>query len=100
MKYRVQPNDREKTMRESDFIVSKTDLQGRIAYGNRIFIEFSGYTEAEPPGAQHDIIRHPDMPCGVFKFLRDTLQAEKLGRPACAACFPTRWSEPSGRSNR
>lgn len=87
MKYRVQPNDREKTMRESDFIVSKTDLKGRITYGNRIFIEFSGYTEAELPGAQHNIIRHPDMPRGVFKFLWDTLQAEKLSRPAC----PARW---------
>ncbi len=77
MKYSVQPNDREKTMRESDFIVSKTDLKGRITYGNRIFIEYSGYTEAELLGAQHNIIRHPDMPRGVFKFLWDTLGAEK-----------------------
>lgn len=77
MKYRVQPNSREKLMRENDFIVSKTDPKGRITYGNRIFIEFSGYSEEELLGAPHNIIRHPDMPRGVFKFLWDTLGAEK-----------------------
>lgn len=64
-------------MREHDFIVSKTDLKGRIIYGNRIFIEFSGYSEEELLGAPHNIIRHPDMPRGVFKFLWDTLHAGK-----------------------
>ena len=64
-------------MRENDFIVSKTDTKGRITYGNRIFIEFSGYSEEELLGTQHNIIRHPDMPRGVFKFLWDTLGAEK-----------------------
>lgn len=77
MKYKVEPNSREKVMRENDFIVSKTDLKGRITYGNRIFIEYSGYTEEELLGAPHNIIRHPDMPRGVFKFLWDTLAAEK-----------------------
>lgn len=60
-------------MREEDFIVSKTDLKGRIAYCNRIFIEFSGYSEHELLGAQHNIIRHPDMPRGVFKLLWDVV---------------------------
>ena len=77
MKYSVQPSSREKLMRENDFIVSKTDLKGAITYGNRIFIEFSGYTEAELLGKPHNIIRHPDMPRGVFKFLWDTLHAKK-----------------------
>lgn len=75
MKNRVQPTDVERLMREDDFIVSKTDLKGRITYGNRIFIEFSGYTEAELLGAQHNIIRHPDMPRGVFRLLWDTISA-------------------------
>ena len=77
MKYKVQPTDREKVMREDDFIVSKTDLKGRITYGNRIFIEYSGYSEQELLGAPHNIIRHPDMPRGVFKFLWDTLAQKK-----------------------
>lgn len=77
MKNTIRPTQVERTMREGDFIVSKTDLKGRITYGNRIFIEFSGYSEAELLGAQHNIIRHPDMPRGVFKFLWDTLEAEE-----------------------
>ena len=68
------PTKTERVMREDDFLVSKTDLKGRITYGNRIFIEYSGYSEAELLGAQHNIVRHPDMPRGVFKFLWDTLQ--------------------------
>jgi PAS domain S-box-containing protein len=77
MKYKVQPSSLEKVMRESDFIVSKTDLKGRIIYGNRIFIEFSGFSESELLGAPHNLIRHPDMPRGVFKFLWDTLEQKK-----------------------
>ena len=75
MKNRIEPTSNEKVMRENDFIVSKTDIKGRITYGNEIFIEFSGYSEAELLGAQHNIIRHPDMPRGVFKFLWDSIAA-------------------------
>ena len=73
MKYKQEPTRQERVMREDDFIISKTDLKGRITYCNRIFIEFSGYSEAELLGAQHNIVRHPDMPRGVFQFLWDTL---------------------------
>jgi len=75
MKNPITPTSLEKVMREDDFIVSKTDLKGRITYGNRIFIEFSGYSEQDLLGAQHNIIRHPDMPRAVFKLLWDTIQA-------------------------
>lgn len=75
MKNSITPTAVEKVMREDDFIVSKTDLKGRITYGNRIFIEFSGYEEAELLGSQHNIIRHPDMPRAVFKLLWDTIQS-------------------------
>ncbi|RFO95074.1 aerotaxis receptor Aer [Rhodoferax lacus] len=64
-------------MREDDFLVSKTDLKGRITYGNRIFIEYSGYSEAELLGRQHNIVRHPDMPRGVFQFLWHTLESKQ-----------------------
>ncbi len=73
MKGKAVPNSREKRMRENDFIVSKTDTKGRITYGNEIFIEFSGYSEEELLGTQHNVIRHPDMPRGVFKFLWDNI---------------------------
>ncbi len=67
MKNRVQPTMTEKLMREEDFIVSKTDLKGCISYCNRTFQEFSGYPEHVLLGAPHNIIRHPDMPRGIFK---------------------------------
>jgi PAS domain S-box-containing protein len=81
MKYSVQPTTIEKVMREDDFIVSKTDVKGRITYANRIFMEYSGFTEQELLGAPHNIIRHPDMPRGVFKLLWDTVQS---GNEICA----------------
>lgn len=74
MKRNITPTSVERVMREDDFIVSMTDLKGRITYGNRIFIEFSGYSETELLGAQHNIIRHPDMPRAVFKLLWDKIQ--------------------------
>ena len=74
MKQPITPTAVERVLRDDDFIVSKTDLKGRITYGNRIFIEFSGYPERELLGVQHNIIRHPDMPRAVFKLLWDTLQ--------------------------
>jgi PAS domain S-box-containing protein len=73
----IAPVHSERVMREDDFLVSKTDLKGRITYGNRTFIEYSGYSEAELLGHQHNIVRHPDMPRGVFKFLWDTLEARQ-----------------------
>lgn len=73
----IVPNSKERKMREGDFIVSKTDTRGIITYGNLIFIEFSGYTEAELLGSQHNIIRHPDMPRSAFKLAWDTIQSGK-----------------------
>ena len=73
----IVPTQQERVMREDDFLVSKTDLKGRVVYGNQIFIEFSGYQEKELLGQQHNIVRHPDMPRGVFKFLWDTIQQKQ-----------------------
>lgn len=75
MKRSITPTSIERVMREEDFIVSMTDLKGRITYGNRTFIEFSGYSEAELIGTQHNIIRHPDMPRAVFQLLWDKIQS-------------------------
>lgn len=63
-----------KEMKKDDFIVSKTDLKGRITYVNKIFMEMGEYTEAELLGKPHSIIRHPDMPKSVFKLLWDMVK--------------------------
>jgi PAS domain S-box-containing protein len=75
MKHKVTPTQVEKAIRDEDFLVSKTDPKGRITYGNRAFIELSGYSEAELLGSQHNIIRHPDMPRAVFKLLWERIQS-------------------------
>lgn len=72
----VRPTGREVTFGESELIVSKTDLKGRITYCNDVFCRIAGYRESELLGAPHSIIRHPDMPRCVFKLLWDTIQAK------------------------
>ncbi len=73
----IVPTRVEREMRENDFIVSKTDPKGIITYCNPIFIEFSGYQEEDLLGAQHNIIRHPEMPRSAFKLVWDTIQGGK-----------------------
>ncbi|MFK5984214.1 MAG: PAS domain-containing protein [Pseudomonadota bacterium] len=77
MKSKIIPTSVEKKLNDNDFIVSKTDNKGRITYCNQIFIDMSGYTEAELIGQQHNIIRHPDMPRAVFHLLWQTLEQGK-----------------------
>ena len=65
----------EKHFDADDIIVSKTDLTGKITYGNRTFFRLAGLTEAECLGVQHNLIRHPHMPRAVFELLWKTLEA-------------------------
>jgi PAS domain S-box-containing protein len=58
----------------AEIIVSKTDPRGVITYVNDVFVRVSGYSEAELLGAPHRILRHPQMPRGVFKLLWDTIK--------------------------
>lgn len=68
-----------KEMKKNDFIVSKTDLKGRITYVNKIFMDMGEYSEEELLGKPHSIIRHPDMPKAVFKLLWDKIaQKEEI----------------------
>jgi len=64
-------------MNDNDFIVSKTDTKGRITYCNQIFMDMAEYTEEELLGKPHNLIRHPDMPKAVFKFLWDTIPSKQ-----------------------
>ncbi|WP_226349311.1 PAS domain S-box protein [Alcaligenes sp. 13f] len=51
---------------EKTYLISKTDLKGRIIYANPAFIEVSGYSHEELIGAPHNIVRHPHMPAVIF----------------------------------
>jgi PAS domain S-box-containing protein len=59
---------------ENDFLISKTDLKGKITYCNQIFMKAAGYKESELLGKPHNIIRHPDMPRIIYKLLWDRIQ--------------------------
>jgi len=76
-KPKITPIEKEVFLKEEDFIVSKTDLKSKILYGNKIFIEISGYSEEELLGSPHNILRHPDMPRCAFKILYEHIQNGK-----------------------
>ncbi len=73
MHVKITPTRTESFFDGNRYIVSKTDLKGRITYVNRVFLDISQFTEDELLGAPHSIIRHPDMPRAVFKLLWDRL---------------------------
>jgi aerotaxis receptor len=60
--------------------VSKTDTKGIITYANDAFVEISGYSREELIGTNHNIVRHPDMAPQAFKWLWNTLHAERPWR--------------------
>lgn len=64
-------------MKPDDFIISKTDLKGRLTYVNKIFMDMAEYTEEELLGKPHSIVRHPDMPKAIFKLLWDRVQKQE-----------------------
>lgn len=59
-------------------LISSTDLKGIITHCNEDFVNVSGYTRAELIGSPHNILRHPDMPAGVFEQMWKTI---KRGKP-------------------
>lgn len=69
----IQPTGVERTFGDDEIIVSKTDPRGRITYVNDVFLRVSAYPEHELIGQPHSIIRHPEMPRGVFKLLWETI---------------------------
>jgi PAS domain S-box-containing protein len=74
---KVLPNDMESILNQNDFIVSKTNNKGIITYGNKIFIDMSGYSELELLGKNHNLIRHPDMPRIAFKIAWDLIESKQ-----------------------
>lgn len=54
---------------------SRTDDRGVIQASNYIFRRVSNLELDEMYGAPHKIVRHPDMPRGVFQLMWDTLES-------------------------
>ncbi|GAA1995736.1 PAS domain-containing protein [Nocardioides kribbensis] len=72
---RIRPTGVEHTFAEDRIIVSKTDTRGLMTYVNQLFVEMSGYEEADLVGRPHNLIRHPDMPRAVFRLLWERVGA-------------------------
>jgi len=73
MKQNVTPTGVERVLAREDIIVTKTDLKGHLTYTNDIFLKISAVAEEDALGKAHNIIRHPDMPAGIYKLLWDTI---------------------------
>jgi len=58
-----------------DLLISRTDSRGVIMSANDAFMRVSGFSEKELTGAPHKIVRHPDMPRGLFYLLWEQIQA-------------------------
>ena len=63
---------------EKSNIISKTDVAGIITFVNDEFCKISGYSQEELIGANHNIVRHPDVDESKFKLLWDTINAKKI----------------------
>jgi PAS domain S-box-containing protein len=74
---RPTPSDREVDWNKSKVLLSKTDTKGTILYANEDFIDVSGYDEFELVGQPHNIVRHPDMPKVIVKFLWDSIKSSQ-----------------------
>jgi PAS domain S-box-containing protein len=73
----ITPTGVENKLSPDELIVSKTDLKGVITYANETFARLAVYSQEELLGQPHNIVRHPDMPRAVFRFMWDTLDAER-----------------------
>jgi len=71
----IQILNKEKTFDSNVLLVTKTDLKGKITYANRAFMNIVAIDESRLIGAPHNIIRHPDMPKVIFKYLWEYLQS-------------------------
>ncbi|MFK5975769.1 MAG: PAS domain-containing protein [Sulfurovum sp.] len=73
----IKDQGKEKKLSSDDILVSKTDISGRITYGNETFLKVAGYTKEELIGQPHNIIRHPDMPKAIFQLMWESIKKGK-----------------------
>jgi PAS domain S-box-containing protein len=73
----VEPTGIERTFGPEELIVSKTDTKGVITYANDVFCRMAAAPEADLVGRPHNVVRHPEMPRAVFKYMWDALSARQ-----------------------
>ncbi|TPH19275.1 methyl-accepting chemotaxis protein [Litorilituus lipolyticus] len=68
---------KEVKFKESEILLSTTDLDSRIKYANKSFCDIAGYSLDEMSNNPHNMVRHPDMPKAAFKNLWGFIQSGK-----------------------
>ena len=69
-----------------ELFFSTTDSGGRIRRANSTFMRLSGYPRGALVGRAHNVVRHADMPAGLFRSIWDAIEegraasAYKIGR--------------------
>jgi len=74
---KISPTKTEQTFDSDVLLVTKTNLKGIITYANRGFTDIVQIKETDLVGKPHNVIRHPDMPKVIFKYLWQYLQEGK-----------------------
>ena len=64
-----------------ELFFSTTDSHGRIHRANSTFMRLSGYPRGALVGRAHNVVRHADMPAGLFRSIWDAIEE---GRAASA----------------
>lgn len=75
MRTQVRPTGQERTFSRDELIASKTDTRGHIVYANDVFLRLSAIDGVDAIGQPHNVIRHPEMPRGVFHLLWETISS-------------------------
>lgn len=75
-----------------ELFFSTTDSHGRIRRANSTFMRLSGYPRGALVGRAHNVVRHADMPAGLFRSIWDAIEQ---GRAASA--YITNRSSDDGR---
>ena len=70
-------SDNELSLSSDRLYISKSTKDGKITYCNQALLELGGYQENKLIGQPHNIMRHPDMPRGLFLMLWQTLKARQ-----------------------
>jgi len=74
------PESGEAPFESGEIFFSRTNKRGIIQSGNYIFRRVAHYEWDQLLGGPHKLIRHPDMPKGVFQLFWDTLnRGETIG---------------------
>ncbi|MDO4244006.1 MAG: chemotaxis protein [Actinomyces sp.] len=71
----VRGTEVEHTYAPEELFFSTTDSHGRIRRANSIFMRLSGYPRGALVGRAHNVVRHPDMPAGLFRSMWEDIEA-------------------------